>query len=316
MNDRLARALADTPIPDASEARERTKTIATAGAETPIGRRWVRRTPVLVAAILALLVASSFTPPGRAVADDLGQLVGIGEEPSDPGFAEGNGPSESEVIGLGTSPNGTDFELAATTNKPADHPSNATTCLYVSFPNPGVRTNGEECMTHEALGDIQGHNAIRAFPLVGPPLLGEDGDLLVEITARRSVAGVDVTYPGPDGKEAREATLAPFEAAPSLSPQRQGEDATPTPLQFGVAFLPTTPYRALPQLGRDAEQSSYPSDFSLDPEQVDRILDRVHVTAYDDAGKRIEDVVLGAPSTAALAIASEADFGHPADPGS
>ena len=91
MPDALGRALREASLPDSSERRRDVARLASEGSsrserrrdkfQSHRGRRLLP-IPVAIAAALLLIVLVSLTPPGRAVADTIGRLVGIGDEPT------------------------------------------------------------------------------------------------------------------------------------------------------------------------------------------------------------------------------------------
>ena len=81
MPDHLGRMLKDAAIPDSSAGRDQARSLAFAAtkqARPSVGPR----VAIGIAASLLVVAALSLTPPGRALADDIAGLVGIGEEPT------------------------------------------------------------------------------------------------------------------------------------------------------------------------------------------------------------------------------------------
>src|SRR4051812_24874229 len=75
-----------------------------------------RRRTWAVALTAGLLIALAFTPPGRAVTAQLGELVGIGEEPTvdrDNPEASVVATGRQVVIATGTTPSGERYEMSA-----------------------------------------------------------------------------------------------------------------------------------------------------------------------------------------------------------
>ena len=206
--------------------------------------RWLRRPLALAAGALVLLVGFCFTPPGAAIAEQVGDWVGIGDEPSDPyGFSDrpgwtGYGPrvdSSDAVIGTGTTPSGIRFELAENTSRVQDPAQSdpGSSCVYLSFPDADLRSGVASCLTDAALRGFERGGALQSFPYLGPDGLGKSEDLIVALQGAPDVARVEVSYPDEDGEHTVEATLAPFVAAPAQPPEKIAAGAAtrePTPL--------------------------------------------------------------------------------------
>ena len=115
----LERVLSEAPLPDADEARERTVASARArvrsrqGAGRPT-RRWRRPALQLAAAAIAL-ACLLLTPPGRAAADWLGGVVGIGDVGGSPTNEHRGFPATGAaiVINNGFAPDGSRYEWVA-----------------------------------------------------------------------------------------------------------------------------------------------------------------------------------------------------------
>jgi hypothetical protein len=117
--DRLNERLRELPLPESTEARERTVARARAdagrirrGAGSPrLDRRWL-----LGLASAALLVGVLLlTPPGKAASAWVGELVGIGDVGGSPTLEQrpGGVPGSEVVIDNGRAPDGTRYEWVA-----------------------------------------------------------------------------------------------------------------------------------------------------------------------------------------------------------
>jgi hypothetical protein len=137
---RIARALSEMPVPDGAKGRERTLAAVRPGASrepmSPSPGRLLR--PAFAIAVVAAIVAALFTPPGRAVAGWVGELIGVAEvggpptlEPSEFPHLQRRGPGF--IAGTGAAPDGSRYELVA-------FDSSVGTCLELNFPD----SRGEE----------------------------------------------------------------------------------------------------------------------------------------------------------------------------
>jgi hypothetical protein len=116
--DRLHVLLSEVPLPASAAACERTVAAARAEVGVPRARRprpVVGRRLATALCAIALLAAGLLTPPGRAAAEWVGDLVGIGEVGGKPtngptGFQK---PGTGVVIDNGTAPDGTRYEWVA-----------------------------------------------------------------------------------------------------------------------------------------------------------------------------------------------------------
>lgn len=122
----IARLLRAEVPPGAGEARERTVAAARAAAalaEAAPPRRPGFRLVLASACAAGAFVAFSFTPPGRAVAGDVAELIGIGGPPTIDHDEQG-GPfqptSEEIVIAKGATEDATRFEIVAFEGKQSE----------------------------------------------------------------------------------------------------------------------------------------------------------------------------------------------------
>jgi hypothetical protein len=154
------------------------------------------RTLAIAAAIVLALAAASLTPPGRAVAERIGEIVGIGDEPT--GLPEvTHGHREAVVIGVGETPSGTGYEVFAHTGLAMRGDENPITCIGLNAPEEDV-PGGGSCFTDD------NERALERRPIL--PLawyadleLGIDGAITVKGLARDDVAAVELEYEGGDG---------------------------------------------------------------------------------------------------------------------
>jgi hypothetical protein len=211
----LGERLGRLPIPPADEARARAARSAAERVER-IGERRSRIAPrlmrlgVAALALLAALVGFAFTPPGKAVSDELGELVGIGEPatlPPDP--FPGLGPRRpGVVIASGRAPDGAPYEVVASRGDPSSGrgPSKegtvmqrgggAMTCLTVDLPESPERGTVEFCVGPYRYGQgVVGVNvADRAFPDKERELAGSKARYVLTALLSPKVERVEVSY--------------------------------------------------------------------------------------------------------------------------
>lgn len=251
------------------------------------------RPGLALAGAAALLIGLAFTPPGRAIAEAVGELVGIGKPSSvhEPNLRDPRLDRTQEVVGpafvaaSGTVPfpDGEPFEIVAWAAKersnraiPAvdfatgerttmgvDRPSDRLlSCLGVVFPDRGEQESAKYCAFESPFKDAShvflGGSGTRQF--------GSSGPTLITDTTGADVARVQVTYADSAGERAEApATLGRFDA--------ELLDKTGATVPFGlfVAFVPS-----------------------------DGALRSVEVTTFDDAGRPLEQEALGGSSGHAL----------------
>jgi hypothetical protein len=175
--NKLGEALRTVPLPDSVEARARA--VAAVGspserAERPRSRRLPTlslRALAYTAAALLAVTAFSFTPPGRAVAGGIGDLVGIGGQPT-----EGSPPDQrGVVIGTGEAPNGYSYEIVAETNGN----SQQETCIQTEFPDATKALMAGNCLTG-ARGQPLSAYAKQPMVTPAPTEFGPDGEIVIQ----------------------------------------------------------------------------------------------------------------------------------------
>ena len=105
----LLKAFEQSRGPHAGAALARTVAAARAGARAG---RATRLRSWLAAGLVAVALVG-LTPPGQSLAEAIGELAGVGDEPTEPELRGGFGSNRAVVIGTGTSPNGTPYEVVA-----------------------------------------------------------------------------------------------------------------------------------------------------------------------------------------------------------
>jgi len=138
---KLAELLSEAPLAGSERARERTVALATAevgrtAGKAPSGGSWLRASwPRLgMAGLVAAAVLVS--PPGRDAVSWATDLVGIGDSPTVTDRPADLGPTgEQVVIGTGTAPDGTPYELVAYATD--SHGEVGRSCIWIDYPQIG-----------------------------------------------------------------------------------------------------------------------------------------------------------------------------------
>ncbi|MDQ3758714.1 MAG: hypothetical protein M3331_02040, partial [Actinomycetota bacterium] len=238
----LATALRNEPVSPPEAAQERAIAAVSAAfarnesAATP-HRFWVPTALVLIA------LAVGLTPQGRALAEDVGQLVGIGDEPT--ADRPDDGPAATDgavVIGAGSTPAGDPFEIVAFQGRyPAKIESSEGqgTCIGLDFPELDDPSLGTRC--------IEGP---QGEPLPSPaitdsaPTLGEEAGLTISGLIGPGIDRVEVTYDGDDGERVAAPTTVGLLTAELAASVQAAEE-----VGFFVSFLPDSGGLASPILG-------------------------------------------------------------------
>jgi hypothetical protein len=246
----LADSIRTAPIPRADDARERgVEAVATAmvasPAPSPARRRWL----VPAAVALAIVLALSLTPPGRAVAEWAAELVGIGEVGGPPSVNE---PvidtipsSEQVVVATGETPNGQAFEVVIYRTdqlaKPNEDPLPTGNCIQTVFPDQGERFDGGGSGgCSYGSGRARGVQALRmGYP--GPRF----GGAILEGEATPRARRVEVSYE--TRARGRRETVATVAFVRGSTAQRVGIER---PTTYFVAFMPGLARPEPPELPR------------------------------------------------------------------
>lgn len=253
-------------------------------------RRHVRGGAAVCATLSAAALA--FTAPGQAVAEHIGSLVGIGDEPSD--RWELNVDDEQgdlEVVGIGETPSGTPFELTTSTRYAPGERQGRQTCVYVSFPDPVAEPSIATCLTPKVLDALTASQPrLRASAAYGPAMLGADEDLLVEVIAPQEAAAIQIEYVRDGATHEATVTSAPLIAGSSAIEGTAGHGSE-VPVLFSVAFLPSD----LLDPARTGGNGVF------DPEELENVLKQVRISATDDIGGFLYSTSLDeAPAAAGL----------------
>jgi hypothetical protein len=199
MNE-LGERLSNLEIPDASAARSATAERAAELAARPASRGGRRRSrPALVTAtVIAAVGAFALTPPGQAVTDEIGELVGLAEVGGPPTESSQVGnfdPATGQIVlATGATSDEVPFEIVAyRSDRSIVGREDSTTCVNIEFPTAktdqvascyaGALRYGGVCCSGLTLGDDA--SAI-------PRVVGE---------IRPGIERVLVTYVASDGSE-------------------------------------------------------------------------------------------------------------------
>jgi hypothetical protein len=230
---------------------------------------------------LAVLLA--LTPPVQALAERLGELVGIGDDPtvekrvSHVGTAEETG---AVVIGSGTSPSGAPVELVAfkVVAETGQVERVQRTCYAFDLP-PEKRSNGScPVGTPERFADV------RMIAAAQP--LTPESQLVIQGVTSADTAQVEVSYQDSDGTISAAPTLFSKLTAPLA--RRIGSDERGG---FFIAFLP----ELLP-----------PDLIALERDQVETVAEGIRLTGSSEDGEELWSTKLSeALETPRLEIPSE-----------
>lgn len=258
-----------------------------------VRRRWAA--PAVGAAVAASLIvaASVFTAPGRALAEQLGELVGIGDEPTQPRQPATTGSDyPAVVIGVGQAPGGERFEIVASGPRAVDAEAavdrgaiavdrGAIACIFVELPTVDT-TEAGSCMTEESQAGLA-ETGIAPISLLGNPTLSPTR-LIVQGLVLPEVARVEVRYESPAGTpQTSDVTLASLDAELGA---RIGVDEQ---AGYFVAFLPEelVPPAQVVQYGENPPPGVPFIRPTPSIEDAEAALAEIEVVAYDGGGEEI-----------------------------
>jgi hypothetical protein len=244
-----------------------------------------------------VLVAASFAPPVQALAERLGELVGIGDEPTrsiDSGIAE-----PAVVIGDGQSPNGTAYEVVASADMNIYRDEHPATCISLDMPNTDGPTNAA-CLNGEVANSLD-RLVARPAAYLGSTELGSDR-LVVDGLASNDVASAEVERTLEDGSTER----YPAEVS-HLDGELAAQIGTTSSAAFVLAFLPSdlvpppptdlrdlrgedipVPAPAPGEIGQ--KDPGYPvgiADRATSASAAEAALGRLSLVAYDSTGQEL-----------------------------
>jgi hypothetical protein len=224
----LGDRLRELPLPPAAEARaaaaREAALLVECVAPVPRANRPAARPGLVVALVLlAALVGFAFTPPGRVVTGEIGELVGIGEPATLPPRGGDNLPDDGQpvVIATGHAPDGTVYEVVARRSV-ATHPNldsargdpapplmtqpEPVTCLTVDLPQTPALGTVEACVGARATDFLSGNVldgvnfADRAIPHAESELTGSEARYIVTALLSPNIEEVEMTYEDQSGQ--------------------------------------------------------------------------------------------------------------------
>lgn len=249
------------------------------------GTRRKRPGALLLAAGAVVLFA--LTPPGQSLAEAVGELVGVGDEPSGgPQFVNPGSTRDDTVIAVGEAPSGEPIELVETDPDqpvPGPGPEMDATCVYTNFPARAEQTNLAQCLTSAVLEKFAAGTTIQTAYTSIPGDEYPDGELMVNAY---STADVESLVLAIDGTEI-EMTQGVFE------PVEKGGQSS-APLRYAAGFIPPElfDYDRLRELVSAGRATAGRRPFFLDPrsaesEELAGLFVGVDVVGYDAAGTEL-----------------------------
>lgn len=243
-----------------------------------------KRFAIAVAGVVLTAVVVA-TPPGRALAERLAELAGIGAEPSS--SVESPVDSPDTVFGLGEAPNGTGYEVVANAdlNLRSDHVEE--TCVTVEFPAVEGGSRWFSCNT-ESLSRSIGRDPLHLVARVGPEALGPNR-MMVSGLVGPQISRVTIEHRGADGE------LATYDADVfSLDGDVREAIGATEDLRFALAFLPTALVPPKPEgMYEPVDVDRHPTPLDPSEHPINRALRRFTVVGFDAAGQEVARLVLG-----------------------
>jgi hypothetical protein len=179
-------------------------------------RGWTPRKVAVAVALAGLVTAAAITPPGRALAERFGDLIGIE-----------NYGGHSGVIGTGKTPNDHPYRLVL-----QGSPTPGETCVFLGFPE--VQETGMGTCLGDLAAPILATDKLYPGIYRAPDGILPNGDVVVQGLATADVARVEISFTGKDG--ARQALPAQTTAVTEDLLKQAG--LSDSPFQFFFAFLP------------------------------------------------------------------------------
>lgn len=259
----------------------------------------VRARVATALAVIALIGAASLTPPGQALAERLGELVGIGDKPT---RTQGLIDEPAVVIDAGESPGGTAYEVVASADMNIYRDEDPPTCIGLDLPELEGPVNAG-CLTPELEASL---DSVTVSPVafLGPAELGSER-LIVDGLASAEVASAEIErladdgsidrYPvkvshlddelaakiGASSEAAFLLAFLPEELVPPPPPEGQeGEASVAIPVPAPDSTFEGGP----PVIGRDPVSASPEGNEASPAKQA---LARLSLVAYDDEGQEI-----------------------------
>jgi hypothetical protein len=263
------------------------------GSARPGPRRGRLAAVVLAGAVVAAGLTA--TPPGRAIAERLGELAGIGDEPTSSLDSPVDVPDA--VFGVGQAPNGTGYEVVANTDHNLVRDRVHETCVSVEFPSTGSGAAWANCLTRSLAASIA-DDPLHLAARFGPAELGAER-LIISGIVSTEIAHAEIRYEAPDG----DTSVYDAEVFPLSGEVGQAIGADEE-LHYALAFLPTDVAPPKPEdhyapieIGREHPMPSDPRDHP-----VNQALDRFTVVGFDESGREVDRQSLGSYTWAFLIL--------------
>lgn len=301
MRTKLGRSLSRSELPD-SATRKR-EVVGMAADLRSTNRRPKRRRAGTTAIALVAAVGLAATPPGQAGVEAVGELVGIGDPPSDPPFISIVGPQSAGVLATGETAEGTQFEVVLATEQPTGQ--DTTGCVYVSYPDPDLYPSSASCLTKAVLRARQRPGSMGAFPSIQRTGPAPAVNLLVTATATSDIVEGKLVVEGQDSLEV-DMTVVSFEAPNAGRQITEGEPSEPTRLSYLVGFLPSSVLG-----GPDLDSKPATPSHGLGPgtyPEVAEAIGRIRVQGFGSDGELIAEEPIDRSPWAAATL-SESLYG-------
>lgn len=281
-DEEIIRQLREQAIPDSSVARGK-------AVEAAVARRASRRSrrPRWYAALAAVLALVAVSPAGQSVAEEVGDLVGIGDPASLPPteFPSMISRGNAYVLAAGEVP-GADqrYEIVVSRGEfpirpkgQAGDPGGVETCLTVDFPSQSKLGTGEICG-----GGIQSWGQPDKIEAVSPADLKDKLDrqsrYVISGLAGADIARIEVTYSGQGG----ERVTAPSDLG-IVGPEIQ--DLIGVRRERGVGYL----VAFIPDDGRPLEAPNRPGGL---PREAG-VLGTLRIDGFNQDGGLVESFDFG-----------------------
>lgn len=295
MPTKLGESLSRSRLPDSAERRQQVLDLLADPIPPEQGRR--RRAG---AALLALAVALGLaaTPPGQAAVEAVGELVGIGDPPSDAPFVPVVGPNSAGVVATGETSEGTEFEVVLAADRPEDQ--DAIGCLYVSFPDPELYPLSASCLTRAALRALEEPASMNVFSAIQRTGAGPEVSLLVTATASSDIVAGKLVAEGQDPIEV-DMTAVGFEAPNAGRRGADGEPKEPIRVTHMVGFLPSS-VLGEPDLDKKPGSGTGGTDPVAGYPEVVEALDRIRIEGSGADGEPIAEKRIDNPGSPWAAV--------------
>jgi hypothetical protein len=257
------------------------------------------RLPALAIALgaAAVLVGLSFTPPGRVVAGEVGELVGFGDEPTVPQRAANEG--DAVVVGTGETPGGQPVELVASTLNPFRCPGEepgARSCEVYEDPS-----KTELCFNLDLVAPAKGGLGVCITTEGLYRTVETEGFGPVSASSHSSVEGADLVVDGAMRSDAQDVTVTYRDAAGSVQelPVIHGQLPPDLAAEIGSrwtagGFVAFVPEGAIAPSENPAQVVDY--------RQVAELIASIEISTYDAEGNITADTTIDDPERLATML--------------